>query len=347
VPLPPTALLIKDKVEFGILGGGIAGAFIAFRLHQAGVPFYWAHQSLPGEASPIAPGLINPLAGKKVKPGLFLQSYLQAAQQLFDDVQSTLGRSFWHPLPIHRLFTHQGQADHFNRNSLEDKAFWAPRLLDSSQLPSTINAPFGGCITEHGGWLDIPRLTQAIFAQFPQQRTSPESLSTHCNRLIDCRGWRASSDPLWNDLPWKPARGELLIIRLENELPPVIWNSGVWLKPLGNLRWMTGATYAWDHFEAKPTEQTRRELESKLRSWLKIPFTVEQHLWGVRPVLNDYLPVIGEHPNDPTTCIFNGLGSKGALQGPYYATCLVDYLLHQSPLPKEVDVRRFEDKKRT
>jgi glycine oxidase len=38
---------------------------------------------------------------------------------------------------------------------------------------------------------------------------------------------------------------------------------------------------------------------------------------GVRPTVKDRKPLIGLHPKNPKIGIFNGLGARGVLMGPY------------------------------
>jgi glycine/D-amino acid oxidase-like deaminating enzyme len=47
---------------------------------------------------------------------------------------------------------------------------------------------------------------------------------------------------------------------------------------------------------------------------------------------------LGRHPAHPGVAVFNGLGSKGALQAPLYARMLVEHLLDGAPLEESVDV---------
>ncbi|MCB0627102.1 MAG: FAD-dependent oxidoreductase, partial [Saprospiraceae bacterium] len=38
----------------------------------------------------------------------------------------------------------------------------------------------------------------------------------------------------------------------------------------------------------------------------------------------------------------NGLGTKGASLGPFFARQMADYLLGRRPVDREVDIRRFD-----
>ena len=53
-------------------------------------------------------------------------------------------------------------------------------------------------------------------------------------------------------------------------------------------------------------------------------------------------PFLGRHPKYPLVSIFNGLGTKGASLGPYWADHLVQHLTKNSALDPEVDINRFD-----
>ena len=75
---------------------------------------------------------------------------------------------------------------------------------------------------------------------------------------------------------------------------------------------------------------------------LAVPFEVVEHLAGIRPTVSDLRPFLGLHPAHPTLAIFNGLGTKGALLGPFFAKQMADFLMGKRQLEPEVDITRFE-----
>jgi glycine/D-amino acid oxidase-like deaminating enzyme len=57
----------------------------------------------------------------------------------------------------------------------------------------------------------------------------------------------------------------------------------------------------------------------------------------------DIRPFLGLHNAYKPLGIFNGLGTKGALLGPYFAHQMACYLLGKGGLDQEVDIKRFEE----
>jgi glycine/D-amino acid oxidase-like deaminating enzyme len=72
-----------------------------------------------------------------------------------------------------------------------------------------------------------------------------------------------------------------------------------------------------------------------------LPFTVTKHNAAIRSPVKDRKPLIGLHPNYPQIAILNGMGTKGISLAPYFASHFCDFLLDNSLLLKEVDIKRF------
>jgi glycine/D-amino acid oxidase-like deaminating enzyme len=71
------------------------------------------------------------------------------------------------------------------------------------------------------------------------------------------------------------------------------------------------------------------------------PLEVLSQSSGIRPNMRGHFPVLGFLNGERKIACFNGLGSKGALWGPWCAKALADYLCEGKNLPKEVDAARF------
>jgi glycine/D-amino acid oxidase-like deaminating enzyme len=100
--------------------------------------------------------------------------------------------------------------------------------------------------------------------------------------------------------------------------------------------WRAGSTYDWD-LDA-PVEPSIEALRGKVAGLLRVPFEMVDTQAGVRPILRDRVAAVGRHPAHPNVAMFNGLGSKGALQAPLYSRMLVEHLLDGARLDAVVDV---------
>jgi glycine/D-amino acid oxidase-like deaminating enzyme len=112
--------------------------------------------------------------------------------------------------------------------------------------------------------------------------------------------------------------------------------------PIGNGQYKVGATYSWDDLNCETTDSAQRELLGKLRNIISIHPDVVSQKAGIRPTMHDRKPVIGLLPDNPQIGIFNGLGSKGVLLGPYFAKQFASFLTGNSTyIHPEADINRY------
>lgn len=161
-------------------------------------------------------------------------------------------------------------------------------------------------------------------------------------RIIFCEGYRATANPWFSWLPFQPAKGEILTLEYQEELPDRIINYGHWLIPLGARRLRVGATFDRNHLNTMPTESGKSELLNGLgkiapRLWVN-PI---DHQANVRPGTLDKQPFIGLHPQIRQFAIFNGFGARGSLSIPAYSRQFADFLLKDIPLSQRCDIQRY------
>ena len=102
-----------------------------------------------------------------------------------------------------------------------------------------------------------------------------------------------------------------------------------------------GATYNWDELNENTSEEGKEELLKKAEKFIADKIEIIEHKAGVRPTVLDRRPLIGIHPTHKQLGVFNGLGTKGVMLAPFFAQELVNCLLNDTPLDKEVDINRF------
>ena len=85
-----------------IVGGGLAGTCLAWRLWERGVPFEWLDGGRGG-SSRVAAGMINPVTGKNFEPSWRIAGFLPEAMEFYGWVEKLMERKLWHPLPVVRL----------------------------------------------------------------------------------------------------------------------------------------------------------------------------------------------------------------------------------------------------
>ncbi len=161
-------------------------------------------------------------------------------------------------------------------------------------------------------------------------------------KIIFCDGEAGSKNPFWSYLPWVGTKGEVLIVRIPDADFSKMFKYRIFIVPLPeqDLYWV-GSKYEWHYDDNNPTAEGKQYLKDRLADALTVPFEIVAHKAAVRPTNKDRRPFLGLHPEFPQVGIFNGLGTKGASLGPYFAKEMTDFLTAGKAPDAEVRIERF------
>ncbi len=221
-------------------------------------------------------------------------------------------------------------------------------------LDPEIGDASGGGFEMRAAQLDVAAYLQASRAAFAYQTmqldwardvtiggpyVTVQGLRTR--RLISCEGYAASRNPYFWAVPYKPAQGDILTVRLHRRIPPMCLHRGIWVAPTMDPDvFRVGATYDWVRQDQMPQAAARAEIEDRLRQFFRVPYTVLEHQAAVRPIIEASKALVGLHPDHDGLGYFNGLGSKGALHAPWFAERFAAFLVAGTPLPDDFDLRK-------
>ncbi len=343
------------KVDYIIVGQGLAGSLLAWQLLDMGQRVLVVDRDEASTSSKVAAGLVTPIAGQQFSLPASIDTVLPYALQTYWDIEEIAGQTFYHHLPIARLFRDEAEVPKWQkRESVERYAdYYADLEIDRSAF----HADYGGIEVRKGGWLDVPAFLKAI-RQHLLERLGYAIGRVHgadidlsdelgvrwqnvsARGIIFCEGWRGSENPYFQNIDMNNARGDILKI----ECPQIdgeqrIINRNGWLLPMGNGRWRAGSTYDHHYVTEDPTRKGRQQVEEKIGAILRYPFEVVSHSSAIRPIISRSRAYMGRHPQHPEVAYMNGLGSKGVLNGPLQTRRLAEHLVEGKPLPEEHDIR--------
>lgn len=343
-----------------ILGQGLAGTALAWSLRQRGQRFLIIDRDAPGGSSRIAAGLMTPITGRRLVKTWRWDEFWQTACTFYRQLETELETTFFFPSRMVRLLADSSEQNFFQRRITEEFAGLVARpeiLLD----PEAFDEGLGGFEMNSGGRLNVARFLAASRQQFVadgayvtadidlQREIEVKStgvrlphLDIQARRLIFCQGIDARDNPWFAHVRFKPAKGEILTLRIAGLAEARIVHRGVWLMPLGNGQFRAGATYEWNELNDLPTDVGREEICSRLRQFLRLPFEVVAQDAAVRPIVLHQYPVVGLHPRWPQLGFLNGLGSKGSLQAPWLANHFAEFLCADLPIDPAVSLSRYE-----
>jgi len=323
------------KVDYIIVGFGIAGAALALQLRRRGFTVMIYDQPYEHQASRVAAGLFNPVTGKLMSRTWNADKLFPYLHDFYREAEKITGESFFHPMPICIPF-----------KSIEEQNDWSASSEDvytSSRYGDFIEDKLGGVILKSCGYLDTTRYLEAVGKLFEIRKETFDYnsyKSFDVKGIIFCEGIKVKDNPFFNWVPVRQLKGETLNIRLEKE-PPLIFNRGVYVVPAADGKtWKVGATYNHNVTEGT-TAEGLKELREKLDSLLTLKYDIATQGWGIRPTTPDRRPILGPHPEHKNILIFNGMGTKGVSLAPWSSGILCDYLAEGLEIKTDINISRF------
>ncbi len=318
-----------------IIGLGIAGAMLVHELRRRGAKVWAFDDPNRDAASRGAAGLISPVAGLRFGVLDHWQTWWDCAY----DIYRAMGAI--ETISCYRLLYDEDEYTIWNRKSahLHSQGL-AQKSVLLSVLMRYIESPLEVVSIHPAARVDTSRVLNTIAAELEaygrlfRRRVEDDEIvrlshgwrvaGVDCKHVVFCQGAFLAESPRFQWLPRMFARGQRIAGRFDEEL----CSEPIWLSIRGKSLLLKGSFYSfgstfdWDNAEPVVTEEATEHLRATLSRYLRMPFCIEQTWAGVRPIMSDLKPVIGEHPEYPQCWVFNGLGARGFLLAPYLAQLL-------------------------
>nr|WP_315196048.1 FAD-dependent oxidoreductase [uncultured Flavobacterium sp.] len=348
-------------VDYIIIGTGLAG--ISFcevaLLHEKS---FLVFNNDSQNSSKIAGGLYNPVILKRFSEVWQAQEQLELMADFYSNLSNRIHEKFDFKIPILRkFFSIEEQNNWF---AASDKKALAPFLSTSLCFNKYegIDSPFGYGEVLQTGFVD----TALLVSKYQEYLESLNLLKSEsfeydaliieedrilyknleAKHIVFAEGFGLHANPFFNELPLDGTKGELFVIKASDLKLDVIVNTSVFILPLGNDLFKVGATYNWKDKTDLPTEEGKKELIDRIKEIISCEFEIIEHYAGVRPTVRDRRPLVGTHNNYKNVHVLNGLGTRGVLLGPAMAKALFDNIENDIPLDKEIDIKRFTNKRK-
>lgn len=339
--------MINSKKHYQIIGWGLAGACLAMELFKRKVSFS-VIESGNNFSTQVAAGLINPIVFKRLTKTWNVDSTLPAAIQFYQEIEHLSGNTLLSKKNIIHPFSSIEEQNNWGLK-MQDKAFEDYIDFANTNTMKGFNFPFGAGLVKTPGNIhttlfltSVKNILLAENIQFEQTFFQYDQVEKSARiEFIFCEGYLVTSNPYFNQIPMKPAHGDILTLEIPDLLTENIISKNIFILPLENHLYKVGSTYNWDLQEPKPTSEGKKELLSQLEKLITGSYHVMHHEAGIRPTIADRRPVIGQHPTQKNCFLFNGLGTKGVLLAPFYARQLAELILHGLQPDDDVNILRF------
>lgn len=346
------------KVDFFIVGQGLAGTLLSYELIKRNKSFIVFDDLTHPKASYVAAGIVNPVVFRRMTKSWMADDAFPVMENTYFQIELILKEKFYYPIQMMKFLSEEMAKlwkDKSFANGLGTYLLPEPFKSDVNEFQHQYSK-FG--LVDKAGRLDLQKFIDA-FGKYLIQNKKLKSEKFDCNKLrffnesvnyenlqankvIFCDGPSVSGNPFFRAIKFKHSKGEVLDLETPMFKTDRIINGDVFIAPVSEHQFRVGATYCWNELDFEPTQSARNEIISKFKSFMQYEYRVLSHKAGIRPTTHDRKPVLGLLPDNPQIGIFNGLGSKGVLLGPYFARQLAEFLANESTfIDPEVDVRRY------
>ncbi len=340
-----------------IVGQGISGTFLSWFLEKKGKSCLVIDQQKPDSPSRVAAGIINPVTGRRLVTAWMAGQVLPFAWDAYTQLGQELNITAISPKDIIDFFPNPFMRESFLKK-IEEKDPYVSMLEEDAGLSSRFSFDFGaGCIrpayTAHLDTL-LPAWRQRLLLgrQLLDEKFEVSRLRDRADHIqygditarhiIFCDGPAGADNPYFGRLPFASNKGEAVIVDIPGLPSTHIYKKSMLLAPLSssNLFWL-GSNYLWEFEDEHPSQAFYQAAQAYLQHFLKIPFTIVDHVAGLRPATLERRPFVGLHPLHPAIGILNGMGTKGCSLAPFFAHQLASHLAEEAPITPEADIRRF------
>lgn len=345
------------NIDYLIIGQGISGTWLSYYFRKEKKSFILIDNKQENSPSRLAAGIINPVTGRRHVEVWLADQLLPFVLKEYNDIGTELSINAISQKNIIDFFPSAQMRLSFQQR-VEENGNFVSLSKEENKFREYFNYDFGfgeidPVYTVHAekllpAWKKVLQENDQLLEEdfeiselnIQKEKISYKTISA--SKIIFCDGVESAENSFFKNLPFAPNKGEALIVEIPDLPPSHIYKKGMILAPLSDKdTWWLGSNYAWDFDNEDPSEEFREKAETLLKNWIKLPFTIENHVCGIRPATLERRPFVGTHPQFPAVGILNGMGTKGFSLAPFFAKQLTDHLLTGTPVHPEADISRF------
>ena len=344
------------QTDYIIVGLGLAGLAFTKELEKNKKSFL-VFEDNSQNSSLVAGGVYNPVVLKRFTPVWNATEQLQIALPFYRELEIQFNKKYDYKIAIYRVFKsveeqnnwfmacdNPALSNYMDTKLLKEKhegilaSFGYGKLLNTGRIDTK------SLIEDYRNYLSQRKLIRNESFQYDELKINEinvEYKDVTASKIVFCEGFGLKNNPFFNELPMQEAKGELITIHAPNLNVDFLIKAALFVLPLGNNLYKVGATFNWKDKTQLPTEEGKNELTTKLETFITVPYTIVEHVAGIRPTVKDRRPLAGKHPKHPNLAVLNGLGTRGVMIAPTVAKGLYEHLENGIALDKEISIARF------
>lgn len=344
------------QTEFLIIGQGISGTWLSYYLQKANRSFLVMDNNQPDSASRVAAGIINPVTGRRIVKTWMIDDLLAFIFPAYEELGTITGTNAIIRTTLIDFHTTPQMKLAFESRVLENADFLSlPEKQDENRKLFSYNFGYGEVqpcyLVNLKDILPVWRNRLRENNQLLEEEFSDNLLkltddgiqykNISASKIIFCDGIMSAKNPYFKNLPFALNKGEALLIESDQLPAGKLFKKGMMLAPWSENIFWVGSNYLWEFDDGQPSSSFRKQAETLLNNWLRIPYKIIDHRASIRPANLERRPFAGLHPVYKQLGILNGMGTKGCSLAPFFAWQLVDMLVNGSGIMPEADISRF------
>ncbi len=347
--------LPNEKVSYLIIGQGLVGTWMSYYLSQQSLTFKIINDAIIPSASSVASGVINPVTGRRIVQTWMIDELLPFAIEAYTQIGNIIGEALIQHAPIIAIHPSEQMKESFEYRLTHDNVYLAQNKMED--WIQYFKIPFGTGQINECYWLDLNTLLQKWNTKLKldnhliNERFEMDDLqiledevqwkNITADHIIFCDGNNSMQNEYFNCLPFAPNKGEALIVSIPGLPNTHIYKNNVSIVPWKEDLFWVGSNYEWTFENDLPSPAFKEKMIVALDSLLTVPYTIVDHLAGIRPANTQRRPFVGKHPYLPQLAICNGMGTKGCSLAPYFTKQLISNIENGTSINAEADVQRF------
>ena len=345
------------SVDFIIIGQGLAGTCMAYRLIKAGKSVMVFDECKDQTASLISSGIINPITGRRYVKSWLFEKLLPVALEFYQEIGKEFNVSIISSIHLLRALKNVLEENIWaGQSGKEEYEMYIGEIEAVNELSRYFsNDALYGQIN-HSYQVDISALVINM-REFLKKRNSFKVSNitikdiqfgskikikgTTADSIIFNEGWRVIDNPYFNNLPFDPTKGEVFITKFKSYNVDSVIKNNKFLVPQTDGTYWVGSTNETGVNSDSATPSKQDELHNFLNHNMTDDYDILKKVTAVRPSTKQRRPLIGRHPAYDNVFLLNGLGTKGASMAPYFSKMLSDHILYEKPILGEVDITKY------
>ena len=347
---------MSNKVDYIIVGQGLVGTWMSYYAKAFGKTFIVINDPQTPSATSVASGVINPVTGRRIVQTWMIDVLLPNALEAYTELGIQLNKTILKKAPVVLLHPSVQMKESFEYRLNHDNVYLSPN--NKTDWEAFFKTPFGTGQIDSSFWIDLNTMLSSWRKQlkdlcnYIETYFNIEDLIVHqdhvtwkeytANHIIFCDGNNSMQNKYFNKLPFAPNKGEALIVEIKGLPKENIYKQSISIVPWKEDLFWVGSNYEWTFKDNSPTETFKEKMIQALDNFLKVPYTIVDHITGIRPANTERRPFVGVHPSFPSIAICNGMGTKGCSLAPYFSKQLIEYIENGKAIDTEADIKRFE-----